>query len=88
MDVRVQREVLAPGVQHRQHADFGAEMDRVRGHLEQGFRGGPHEQAVDLTGVVRAIGPRAPGSVNTTWKYGVSSRSAAWASSQRAAAVP
>ena len=26
MDVRVQHEVLAPGVQHRQHADFGPEV--------------------------------------------------------------
>ena len=53
MDVRVQREVLAPGVQHRQHADFGPEVLRVGGHLEEGFRGGPHQQAVDRAGVVK-----------------------------------
>src|SRR3954471_13946790 len=53
MDVRVEREVLAPGVQHRQYAAFGPEVDRVGGHFEEGFRGGPHQQAVDLTGVVK-----------------------------------
>lgn len=53
MDVRVQHEVLAPGVQHRQHADFGAEVIGVGGHFEEGFRGGPHQQAVDLSGVAK-----------------------------------
>ena len=51
MDVRVQREVLAPGVQHRQHADVSPEVLRVRGHLKEGFRGSPHEQAVHHAGV-------------------------------------
>jgi hypothetical protein len=53
MDVRVQREILAPGVQHRQHADLGPEVFRVRGHLEEGLRGGPHEQAVHRAGVAK-----------------------------------
>ena len=88
MDVRVQREVLAPGVQHRQHADLGPEVLRVGGHLAAGS---PRRPATagrrPRGGSASAIGPRAAGSVNTTWKYGVSSRSAAWASSHRAAAV-
>ena len=37
MDVRVQREVLAPGVQHRQHADLGPEVLRVRRPPRGGF---------------------------------------------------
>jgi hypothetical protein len=30
----VQREVLTPGVQHRQHADLGPKVLGVRGHLK------------------------------------------------------
>ena len=88
MDVRVQREVLAPGVQHRQHADLGPEVLRVRRPPRAGSPRRPASAGRrPRGGCASAIGPRAPGSVNTTWKYGVSSRSAAWASSHRAAAV-
>ena len=51
MDVRMQLQVLPPGMQYRQHADLGAQVLRVRGHLDQGLRGGPHQQAVDFTRV-------------------------------------
>ena len=88
MDVRVEREVLAPGVQHRQHADLGPEVLRVRRPPRAGSRRRPASAGRrPRGGCASAIGPRAPGSVKTTWKYGVSSRSAAWASSHRAAAV-
>ena len=53
MDMGVQREVLTPGMQHREHADLGTQVPGVGGHFEEGFRGGPHEQAVHLTRVVQ-----------------------------------
>ena len=43
--------LLAPVPQRREHADFGAEVFRVRGHLKEGFRGSPHQQAVHHAGV-------------------------------------
>jgi hypothetical protein len=61
MDVRVQSEILAPGVQHRQHADLGTEVSRVRGHLDKGSRGGPHQQAADRAGVGKRRQAEGPG---------------------------
>src|SRR5262249_54586596 len=51
MDVGMQLQVLPPGVQHRQHTDLGPQVLRVRSHLDQGLRGGPQQQAVDLARV-------------------------------------
>ena len=51
MDMGMQLQVLAPGVQHRQHADLGAQMLRIGGDLDQGLGGGPHQQTVDFTRV-------------------------------------
>ena len=39
--------VLAPGVQHGQHAGLGTQVLGIGGHLEQGLGGGPQEQVVD-----------------------------------------
>ena len=47
MDVRVELQILAPGVQHRQHAGLGTQVLGIGGHLEQGLGGGPQEQVVD-----------------------------------------
>jgi hypothetical protein len=43
----VEQKVLAPGVQHGQHAGLGTQVFRIRGHLEQRLGGGPQEQVVD-----------------------------------------
>ena len=47
MDVRVELKVLAPGVQHGQHAGLGTQVLGIGGHLEHGLGGGPQEQVVD-----------------------------------------
>ncbi|MGO9596956.1 MAG: hypothetical protein ACLP7Q_02920 [Isosphaeraceae bacterium] len=71
----MQREVLAPGVLHREHADLGPKVFRVRGHREAGFRDSPHEQVVDHAGAEPRYRAESAGRVKTMWKYGVSSRS-------------
>ena len=88
MRVRVELKVLAPSVEHGQQADLGARVLGIGGQLLQGSRGSSQEQVVHNPRLSKAIGPRALGSVKTTWKYGTGSSSAARASSQRAAAVP
>ena len=47
MQVRVMDERLAPGVQHGEEADLGAEVARVGGDGAQRLGDGSEEQAVD-----------------------------------------
>jgi hypothetical protein len=46
MDVWVKLKVLAPGVQHSQHACLITQMVGIGGHLEQGLGHRPEEQIV------------------------------------------
>src|SRR5216683_4180782 len=47
MQVRVQMQILTPGVQHRQKADGGAQQPRVCCRFEQGSGGGVKENVVN-----------------------------------------
>jgi hypothetical protein len=53
MDVGMELKVLAPGVQRRQYADLGSQVLGIGSQLEQGFRGGPHQQAVNPSGILK-----------------------------------
>ena len=83
-------ERLAPGVQHGEETDLGAEVARVGGDGAQRLGDGPEEQAIDDGLVLAAISATAGGMatagdmVKTTWKYSVGSRSA-WRRSSHSA---
>ncbi len=47
MYVRMRLEVLAPGVEHAEEADVGAEVFGIGGDLQQGFGAGAEQQVVD-----------------------------------------
>lgn len=47
MQMRMMKQVLAPGVQHGEEADLGAQVLGVGSDGAQGLAGGTEEQAVD-----------------------------------------
>jgi hypothetical protein len=47
MYVRVSEKVLPPGMQHAEEADFGPEVLRIRGDLDEGLGTGTKQQAVE-----------------------------------------
>ena len=47
MQMRMMKQVLAPGVQHGEEADLGAQVLGIGGDGAQGLGGGAEEQAVD-----------------------------------------
>lgn len=47
MQMRIMKQVLAPGVQHGEQADLGAQVLGIGGDDAQGLGGGAEEQAVD-----------------------------------------
>src|SRR4030095_7741820 len=47
MDMRMEGELLTPGMQHSEKADFRAEVSRIASDLEKCFRAGAEQQAVD-----------------------------------------
>src|ERR1700674_619376 len=47
MDMGMESELLIPGVQHGEEADFRAEVPRIASDFEQGFRTGAEQQTVD-----------------------------------------
>ena len=47
MHVRMALQVLAPGVEHSDKADLGAEMARIGGDRAQCFGRGPEQDGVD-----------------------------------------
>jgi len=53
MDMRVQMEVLPPGVEHHQEADLGTQVLRIPCNREQGLRGSPKKEAVNLSFVLK-----------------------------------
>ncbi len=84
--MRVMDERLSPGVQHGEEADLGAEVARVAGNGAQRLGEGPEEQAVDDGLVLGGNLGDSRGTVKTTWKYSVDSRSARRRSSHSARA--
>ena len=53
MDMRMEMEVLAPGVEHGQEADCRPQMFGVCGNREQGLGHRPEENAVDSPGILQ-----------------------------------
>lgn len=51
MQVRMQRQILAPGMKNAEEADLCAEMFRIGGDLQHRFRAGPEQQVVNQFGV-------------------------------------
>ena len=47
MQMRMMEQVLAPGVQHGEEADLGAQVLGIGGDCAQGLGGGAEEKAVD-----------------------------------------
>ena len=47
MQMRVMQQVLSPGVEDGEEAEVNAEVFRVPGDGEQGFRGGLEQEVVD-----------------------------------------
>jgi hypothetical protein len=47
MNMGMESELLIPGVQHGEEADFRAEVPRIASDFEQGFRTGAEQQTVD-----------------------------------------
>src|SRR5262245_45753434 len=52
MQVRVQMQILAPGVKHCEEADGGAQESRVSGGFEQGLRSSAEQDGVNLVRVL------------------------------------
>jgi hypothetical protein len=47
VEVRMQSQVLPPGVQDAEEADLGSEVFRVCGNLKHGLSGGAEEQIIE-----------------------------------------
>src|SRR6516165_890261 len=47
MEMRMEPELLTPGMQHTEEADLGAEKSRIAGHFEKGLRAGAEQKIVD-----------------------------------------
>ena len=86
MQVWMMDERLPPGVQHGEEADLGAEVAGVGGDRAQRLGDGAEEQSVDDGLVLRGDLGDSRGTVKTTWKYSVGSRSARRRSSHSARA--
>jgi hypothetical protein len=86
--VRVLLQVLAPGVEHSDEADLGAEMTSVGGDGTQRLGCRLEQGGVDRFLVLEGdFGSRCR-NVKTTWKYGTGSNSAWRSASHAARAAP
>src|SRR5258708_12545932 len=47
MNMRMNFEFLAPGMQHTEEANFRTEVSRIASHFEQGFRTGAEQKIVE-----------------------------------------
>src|SRR5215472_92618 len=47
MEMRMDSELLTPGMQHTEEADLRAEKSRIAGHFEKGFRTSAEQEIVD-----------------------------------------
>ena len=68
MQMRMKMQVLAPGVEHREEADGGAEQPRIGRGFEQRGRGRAEQDGVNLSRVLQRQPADLRGNVNTTWK--------------------
>ena len=58
VDVRVEEELLGPGVQHGEHADGAADEARIAGQLDDRLGGGLHQHGVAVALVGAQHGPQ------------------------------
>ena len=49
MQVRMMEQVLAPGVEHGEKANLGAQVLGISGDSEQGLRRGSEQDAIELS---------------------------------------
>jgi hypothetical protein len=47
MDMRVKLELLVPGMQHGEEADFRAEVSQIASDFKKGFRTAAEQQTID-----------------------------------------
>src|ERR1022692_766756 len=76
VQVGMQVQVLAPGVEDGEETDFGAQMLGIAGNREEGFGGGAGEDIVATFLVWKAMAASGSGMVKTTWKYSTGNNSA------------
>ena len=48
MNVRVQVQLLCPGVQHREHPDGATDVTSIAGEFDNRRRAGPHQHAITI----------------------------------------
>jgi len=66
MGMRMEIELLTPGMQHTEEADLRAEKSRVASHFEKGFRAGAEQEIVDdLLGEACAGMPEVANGANS-----------------------
>ena len=80
------QQVLAPGVEHGEEADLGAQVPGIGRDRAQGLGRRAEQDAVDDLLVLVGDGGVSSGTVKTTWKYWVSRISARRSSSHSAQA--
>jgi hypothetical protein len=88
MNMGMMPQGLAPGVEHGDEPDLGAEMPGIGGDGSERLGSGPEQDGVDRLLFWKAISATGAGSVKTTWKYGTGSSSACRSASQSSRAWP
>lgn len=76
VEMRMKDERLPPRVEHGEEPDLGAQMLRVSRDRAEGLSRGSKQDGVHHGPVLERDHPIGSGTVKTTWKYSVSSRSA------------
>ena len=66
MYVWMMLQLLIPGMQHAEEADFGAEQSRIACEFHQGFGAEAEQKRVDELLLTRANGANSCGKVKTT----------------------
>jgi len=61
VDMRMEKQILAPGVQYREKADLGAQVLRIGGNLQESCRTGSKQEGIDEFFVVENQGSQSVG---------------------------
>ena len=67
MDMGMKLELLVPGMQHAEKADFRAEVSRIASDFEKCFCTGAEQQIIEDFLVLQSQWRQLRGSVKTTW---------------------
>ena len=68
MHMRVNIELLTPGVQHTEETNFRAEVSRIASDFEKCFRAGAKQEIVEDLFVLQDQWRQPVGQVKTTWR--------------------